>query len=242
MDVINSLYANLFSIRLLHAGYGTPASNTLAKSIRVIPDQNTGKLFRNYDISVKVFNDLLVCFIRSRLFAPPDTALKVPFINFLEDIQIRLLLYINSDFIDKTAVVAAGKNQVYHFSNQIDNVIGSDSFLSRPVEIYDASFDYSEGTIVQDGPLLFQTLQPVLGSANVPLNDPAFWEEIEPVEQLVNNADLIAPDLLDLEEGCFGVIDIFSNGTTNNVYNLFVVGPDNQLRSPVYNIRFKSKI
>lgn len=242
MDVVNSLYANLFTVRFLHTGYGTPASNTFFKSIKVIPDRDTEELFRNYDISIRVFNDLFVCFIRSRLFAPPDTDLKVPFINFLEDVQIRLLLFINSDFIDKTAVVAAGKNQVYHFSNQINNVIGSDSFLSRSTEVYDANSDYSEGTIVQDGPLLFQTLQPVLGSANIPLNDSAFWEEIEPVEQLVNNADLVAPDSLELEEVCFGVIDIFSNGTTNNVYNLFVVGPDNQLRSPEYNIRFKSKI
>lgn len=207
-----------------------------------MPDQNTKNFFRNYDISYKIFNDLLVCFIRSRLFAPPATDLKVPFISFLGEVRIRLLLYITSDFRDKTAVVAAGKNQVYHFSNQIDNVIGPDSFVSRPTDGYDASGDYSAGTIVQEGAQLFQTLQPVLGSANIPISDPAYWEEILPVEQLVNNADLIEADLLELEEACFAVIDIFNSGTTNNVYNLFVVGPDNQLRSPVYNLRFKSKI
>lgn len=110
------------------------------------------------------------------------------------------------------------------------------------MDVYDATSDYSAGTIVQEGAQLFQTLQPVAGSDNIPVSDPAYWEEILPVEQLVNNADLQGADLLELEDVCFAVIDIFNSGTTNNVYNLFVVGPDNQLRSPVYNVRFKSKI
>ncbi|MEX2512690.1 MAG: hypothetical protein WD398_07285 [Cyclobacteriaceae bacterium] len=242
VDVINTLYENLFSVRFLHPGFGTPASNSLSQSIRVFPDQSTKRLFRDYGISYKIFNDLLVCYIRSRLFAPPATDLKVPFISFQGEIRIRLLLYSTRDFMDRTAVVATGKNQVYHFSNRINNVIGPDPFVSRPIDVYVAASDYSTGTIVQEGAQLFQALQHVFDSDNIAISDPAYWQEVLPVEQLVNNADLQETDSLELDDTCFAVIDIFNSGTTNNAYNLFVTGPDNQLRSPVYNLRFKSKI
>src|SRR5690606_14297185 len=182
------------------------------------------------------------CLIRSRLFAPPGTDQKVPFVPFLAEVRIRLLMYVTRDFMDRTAVVSTGKNQVYHFSNRINNVIGPDAFVSRAIDAFDAGNNYITGTIVREGGQLYQALRPVFASENIPISDPAFWQECVPVEQLVNNADLQETGSLELEDPCFAVIDIFNTGTTNNVYNLFVIGPDNQLRSPVYNVRFKSKI
>src|SRR5690606_25538220 len=128
------------------------------------------------------------------------------------------------------------------FSNRTDNVIGPDPFVSRPIAAYDAGIDYSAGTIVQQGAQLFQALLMIFASENIPLSDTDFWQEVLPAEQLVNNADLEEAEPLELEEPCFAVIDIFNSGTSNNMYNLFVIGPDQQLRSPVYNIRFKAKI
>lgn len=242
VDTINLLYQELFSVRFLHTGYGTPVSNMLSKSIWMSPDANTQKLFAGFDMGYRMLGDTLVCFIRSLLFAPPATDPKVPFNRFTGDVRIRFLIFASQDFMNRTEVVATGKNQVYQFTNRIDNVISSDIFISRPIGLYNASNDYDAGTIVQQGGQLFVALQPILGSENIPITDVAFWREISPVEQLVNNADLEEPASIELEEACFAVIDIHNNGTTNNSYDLFVAGPDNQLRSPVYSIRFKSKI
>jgi len=242
MDVINTLYGILFSIRFLHGGYGTPASNDIAGSISVSPDPETQKLFKNHGISVRIFNDMLVCFIRSRLFAPPATDQKVPFVPFLADARIRLLMYVTREFMNRTAAVSTGKDQVYHFSNRINNVVGTDAFVSRSIASFDAGSDYSTGTIVQEGAQLFRAIQPVFGSENMCVNEPTLWQEVLPAEQLVNHADLQEKEVLELDEPCFAVIDIFNSGTTNNIYNLFVIGPDRQLRSPVYHVRFKSII
>jgi hypothetical protein len=226
----------------MHSGYGIPVSNTIANDIKLIPDEGTKKLFAGFNIVYRLINDSLICFMRSELFAPPATDLKVPFIPFLGDVRIRFLMYTTRNFMDRTEVVATGKKQVYLFSNRINNVVDSDRFISREIDTHVASNDYDAGAIVEQGGQLFVALQPLLGSANIPITDVGFWREINPVEQLVNHADLEDPLFLELEETCFAVIDIYNNGTTNNGYALFVTGPDNQLRSPVYSLRFKSKI
>ena len=58
----------------------------------------------------------------------------------------------------------------------------------------------------------------------------------------VNNDDLKNVDTVKADKTCFGAIDVHNNGATDASYDLFVAGPENQLRSPVYSIRFKSKI
>jgi hypothetical protein len=241
-DVISTLYENLFSIRLLSTGEQSPSSTMFSQTIRIIPDQSTERLFSDYNISLRLFDDLAVCFIRSRLFAPPAREPKVPFVSFIGEIRIRLLMYVSQNFLNHAVVVANGKDRVYHFSNRLNSVIDSDLFISRPIEVYDAAGDYGQGTIVEEGTQLYQSLAPVFGSESIAISDTEFWQEITPVEQMVNNADLQDASTLEVDDFCFAVIDIYNSGTTNNVYNLFVPGPDNQLRSPVYNLRFKSKI
>ena len=242
VDIIKLLYQELFSVRFLHTGYGTPVSNILANSIWVSPDENTKKLFAGFDMGYRILGDTLICFIRSLLFAPPATDLKVPFIRFTGDVRIRFLMFASLDFMNRTEVVATGKNQVYLFTNRVNNVIDANPFINQPIDPYIDSNDYDAGAIVQQGGQLFVAVKPLLGSENIPITDLSFWREITPVEQLVNNADLEDHASLELEETCFAVIDIYNSGTTNSNYNLFVTGPDNQLRSPVYSLRFKSKI
>lgn len=242
VDIINTLYEALFSVRFLHTGYGIPVSNTISKDIRFFPDEDTKKLFSGFNIAYRLLDDTLICFMRSRLFAPPNTDLKVPFIPFLGNVRIRFLMYTTQQFMNRTVAVATGKEQVYEFSNQINNVIDTNRFISQPISIYNVANDYDAGAIVQQGGQLFAAIQPLVGSDNIPITDLAYWQEITPVEQLVNHADLQEPSTLELEENCFAVIDIYNHGTTNSGYDLFVTGPDNQLRSPVYNLRFKSKI
>ena len=241
-DVISTLYGDLFSIKFLHTGEQSPTSNIFSQSISVIPDQSTKSLFKDYNISFRLFEDLLVCFIRSRLFDPPPGNLKVPFVSFIGEVRIRLLMYGSQRFLNHAVVVANGKDQVYHFSNRLNSVVGSDLFISRPVEAYEASGDYSQGTIVEDSGQLYQSVAAVFGSESIAVTDIEYWQEISPAQQVVNNADLEDASVLEADDFCFAVIDIYNSGTTNNIYNLFVPGPDNQLRSPVYSLRFKSKI
>lgn len=242
VDIINTLYGELFSVRLLHAGYLSPASNVISTDIRLYPDKATKKLFNDYQITYRLFGNILVCLVRSRLFAAPATNLKVPFVRFLDNVRIRFLMQISPSFLNRTEVVATGKNQVYLFSNRVNHVIEGEPFISRPIATYDSSNGYNAGAIVQEGDQLFVALQPSLASENIPLTDVAYWREIFPVEPLVNQADLEGPASIELEEACFAVIDIYNGGTLSSGYDLFITGPENQLRSPVYNIRFKSKI
>ena len=242
VDIINCLYQELFSVRFLHSGYGTPVSNTISKDIKLFPDKSTKKLFSGFDIGYRFINNILICFIRSELFAPPATDIKVPFIPFLGEVQIRFLMHISKNFMSRTEIVAAGKRQVYHFSNRINNIIDTNIFISLPIDPFNVSNDYDAGTIVKQGVQLFVVIKPIRGSENIPITDQDYWREISPPEQLVNNADLEDPTSLVLEETCFAVIDIYNSGTTNPIYDLFVTGPDNHLRSPVYSLRFKSKI
>lgn len=242
VDIINTLYGELFSVRLLHSGYLSPGSNVISNDIRLYPDKQTKKLFTDYQITYRLFGNTLVCFVRSRVLAPPATNLKVPFMRFLDNVRIRFLMHISPSFLNRTEVVATGTNQVYLFSNRVNHVIGAEPFISRPVRTYDPSNGYDTGAIVQQGGQLFVALRPLLGSENIPITDVAYWREIFPVEPLVNQADLEGPASLELEEPCFAVIDIYNSGTLSSGYDLFITGPENQLRSPVYNIRFKSKI
>jgi hypothetical protein len=242
VDIINTLYGELFSVRLLHSGYLTPTSNVISNDIRLYPDKQTKKLFTNYQITYRLFGNTLVCLVRSRLFAPPATNLKVPFMRFLDNVRIRFLMHTSPSFLSRTEVVATGKNQVYLFSNRVNHVIEGEPFISRPIVAYDSSNGYDAGAIVQEGGQLFVALQPSLASENIPITDVAYWREILPVEPLVNQVDLEGPVSIELEEACFAVIDIYNSGTLSSGYDLFITGPENQLRSPVYNIRFKSKI
>lgn len=57
----------------------------------------------------------------------------------------------------------------------------------------------------------------------------------------VNSDDLKPVSLIDADEKCFGVIDIYSNGAINNAYELFS-DANETLIDPAYSIRFISKI
>jgi hypothetical protein len=56
----------------------------------------------------------------------------------------------------------------------------------------------------------------------------------------VGDADLEDIATTEVEENCFGVIDIYSRETINSNYEIF--GTNDQLLSPVYTVRFKRRI
>jgi hypothetical protein len=58
----------------------------------------------------------------------------------------------------------------------------------------------------------------------------------------VNNDDLKNTSTVKADKTCFGVIDITNTGAVNSSYEIFDTINNQQLKSPAYNIRFKSKI
>jgi len=235
IETTDTIYSELFTITFLHSGYETPLDKFLSGSISVAPDENTKKIFTEYKMNYRFFANTLVCFIQCAL---PASDPKTPFMKIDNDIKIRFLIKNSSDFFNKTFVTATANKKIYQFSNKANNVNGG-IFLTAPVENYNSAKDYNKGTIVQNGGNLFGTLQTVLAVKNIPLINTDFWEQLTPFEQVVNNADLQDAVVVNPEEDCLGVIDMFKNVATTS-YQFF--GTNDELINPSFTIKFKSKL
>ena len=185
VDIIKIIYKELFTVRLLHTGYGTPRPDSIADNITLHPDASTKIIFSNYSIGYSFFNDTLVVFMRCA-----DQSPVVPYIKFAENFRIRFLLNVSDDFLKKTVADPVGATQVYQFSNQAN--AGSGGFISM----------HTTG---------------------------------------VNSDDLKTATLINADENCFGVIDIYSSAAINSAYELFS-GANDHLNSPAYSLQFISKI
>lgn len=126
VDTIKTSFRNLFSIRLDHVGYETTLSAVLSSSIlndfSVEPDPHTITLFKNYGLGFVSGNNTLICYIR-------NTGAKA-FLPVPDNNSIRLLIHVNSGFIKRTAVQAAGSKQVYQFTNLGRTGNGTDKYLT----------------------------------------------------------------------------------------------------------------
>ena len=127
-DIIKTTYKELFTVKFLHSGYGLTRQNLIADSISVEPDEATSELFADHSIGHRFFNDTLICFIRTEPLAPPAPNPKAPYIKFSGNVQIRFLVNVSPDFLNKTNVVATGAKQIYQFNNQSN--AGTGGFIS----------------------------------------------------------------------------------------------------------------
>lgn len=127
VDIIKIIYKELFTVRFLHSGYGTPRPGSISDSINLQPDASTKIIFRNYSIGYSFFNDTLVVFMRCA-----DQLPAVPYTRFAENFRIRFLLNVSGDFLNKTVADPVGAAQVYQFSNQTN--VGSGGFISMHTE------------------------------------------------------------------------------------------------------------
>ncbi len=127
VDVIKTIYKELYNVKFLHAGYGAPRPNSISDNINLQPDADTVITFNNYNIGYSLFNDTLVVFMRCA-----DQTPSVPYVKFAEPVRLRFLLNVSNDFLNKTVVDPVGATQVYQFSNQIN--VGSGGFISMHVE------------------------------------------------------------------------------------------------------------
>src|SRR5689334_11602588 len=142
MDVISSIYKQLFSIKLEHSGYLLNQESSLFRSISVVPDEETGRLFLNHQIQVRFINDSIACFVRGVRVSPPAREPMKLFVPFETGMHIRLIVLAGADFLAKTYVAATGKHSVYYFSNRTDNVQGVERFISKTVIGHSTSTDY----------------------------------------------------------------------------------------------------
>ncbi|HWK04702.1 MAG TPA: hypothetical protein VNS58_13775 [Puia sp.] len=242
IESISTIYRELFTIQLIHSGYETPQEIFLQKGISITPDSATRNLFINYSMNYRYYNNTLLCFIQCVPSTPPAPDPKVPFVAIQGNIRWRFLLHNSSDFFNKTYVTAAGSKKMYQFSNQVNNTNGGNLFLSNPVANYSSFNDYDVGTIVQSGGNLYVSLQPVLAADGIALSNINFWKLLQPVEQVVSNADLQDTATVQADETCFGVIDMYNSGTTNNSYKLLDTGGKLLKPAPAFTIKFKSRI
>ena len=123
VDIIKIIYKELFTVKLLHTGYGAPRPGSISDSINLKPDAETKIIFSNYSIGYSFFNDTLVVFMRCA-----DQSPVVPYIKFAENVRLRFLLNVSGDFLNKTVADPVGAIHIYQFSNQIN--AGSGGFIS----------------------------------------------------------------------------------------------------------------
>lgn len=239
MDVISTIYKELFQIKLVHKAFTNAGGSKIFEQVSCLPDDATQQLFNRLSIGYKCVNDTVICFIQSQPVAPPAKEPKMPFINIAGDVRIRFLLSASSGFFSKTYVANTGSKVVYYFTNKVNNVQSAKNYISNLVDIHNVTKSYDAGTIVSSAGEPYVTLKPVNGADSIPISNTGFWKKILPVEPAVNNADLAATSAVKPTATCFAVIDVFNNGTTNASYNLF--GGAKEILSPVYVLPFKSK-
>ncbi|MDI3319788.1 hypothetical protein [Pinibacter soli] len=241
IDSVDLVFRPLFSIRFIHSGFQTPKENFFADAIAIVPDDRTKKIFANYKMNYLFYTNTLTCFMQCSMFNPPTPEPKIPSIKIDGDIMLRFLLKSKDDFFGRTYVTAAGGKNVYQFTNKVNNTSGGNVFLSAPVETHVAAKDYNTGTVVQDGGNLYASLVSVKAADNIAISDGSHWKQLQAVEQVVNNADLQDATAVNAGDKCFGVIDMYNNGTSNNIYNLFDVSEKLFDPAPVFSIKFESK-
>lgn len=240
-EAVRTIYQELFTIRFVHPWYENPKENFIDKGIHIAPDKNTALLFSNYKMDYRFYTDTLICFIECVFFIPPAQEPKVPFLTIPANLHIRFLVFSSSDFAANTFVVAAGSTKTYQFSNHINHITGGLILLTAPVENYTVTNDYDIGTLVQDGGHLYTALKTVRTADNIAITDTAFWEQLQAVEQVVNNADLQSKATVVPDTVCFAVIDIYNSGTTNDNYKVFDINDQLFHPAPEFVIQFKSR-
>ena len=240
MDVISTIYKELFQIKLVHTAFNNANGTQLFQQVTAVPDYETQRLFDRLSVGYKCVNDTIICFIQSRLISPPAKEPKTPFVTIAGDVRFRFLLSASSGFFNKTYVASTGSKVVYYFTNRINHVESAKTYISKSIDTYDVGKSYDAGVIVSNAGEPFATLQPVNSADAIDISNINFWRKILPLEPMVNNADLADIALVKPATKCFAVIDVFNNGTTNVSYNLF--GGAKEILSPVYVLPFKSKI
>jgi hypothetical protein len=236
IETTHTNYSELFKITLLHGAYEMPLDHFLAENLSIVPDESTKQLFTEYKLNYRFFNNTLICFVQSVLFAPP-----APFMTIDGTSKIRFLVKINSDFYLKTFVTAQAQKKIYQFSNKTLNTTATETFLTAPVENFNPANDYSQGTIVSDGTNLFGALQTALAANSIPITNTNFWDNLSPLEQVVSNADLQDASVVKADEDCLAVIDMYKSVSTPP-YRFFDTSDKILDPVPSFTIKFKSTL
>ncbi len=129
MDSIQTIYKELFTIKFFHDNYGSSHHNSLSDDIRILPDEQTKKLFTNFIMDCRLLDNAFVCFIRCILFNPPNKEPKIPFVKFPDNQRYRFLLQAGSNFFKTTIIDIVGSKQVYQFSNRKN--VGTNNFITQ---------------------------------------------------------------------------------------------------------------
>ena len=123
IDKVHSTYKELFTIKLVHPGFEltypylhhvshNPKTLTISSIFSVLsfePDTATQNLFAGCSIDFRCGNNMVICYTRSNA--------QKPYIMLPHDSSLRFMIQVQTSFISKTDVVAAGSSKVYQFTN-----------------------------------------------------------------------------------------------------------------------------
>ena len=130
VDTIITKYQELFTVRLDHAAYETSfevgpvtiITSSILQDLTIEPDTVTRELFKNNSIGYTCGNNMIICYLRKES--------KSPFIALQPLGTNRLLIKNKNDFIKKTNVVAAGRDEIYQFTNENKTGNASNRFIT----------------------------------------------------------------------------------------------------------------
>lgn len=147
MDVISTIYKELFQIKLVHTAFNNASGTQLFQQVTAVPDYETQRLFDRLSVGYKCVNDTIICFIQSRLISPPAKEPKTPFVTIAGDVRFRFLLSASSGFFNKTYVASTGSKVVYYFTNRINHVESAKTYISKSIDTYDVGKSYDAGDV-----------------------------------------------------------------------------------------------
>jgi hypothetical protein len=237
-DIIRTIYKELFIVQLEHAAFASSLGSRVFEELSIRPDETTTLLFERYNMSYKCIGNQLICFIRSTRVSSLAKEPQIPFVGIVEPLQLRFYITASQRFINSSYVINAGTSYVYEFTNKVNNEQSGKAYLTKSIDNYSLSKSYDYGTLVLNGGDLYTALKPVNASGLIPISNTSYWKNLAAPAPVVNDADLTSATSLASSEPIFGVIEIFSDGIPEN-YRL--LNDSNELLSPVYHIKFKSK-
>lgn len=191
----------LFVLEFELAGY----RDDVARYIQVIPDENTNKLFSQYNIMFRRYKNSYLALVEVE---SEPSELGKPRIEIKQNETFRFQVKISDVvFFGRTHLYAYDfRSNILMLSNEVNHVDASDSLLSKEILAYASADDYKAGYLVHSGGNYYSAIRPSNSADAHAVTDTTYWKSIAN-GSFVSQADFQPrPSTVDLNT--FMVIDI----------------------------------
>jgi len=213
MELVKSKYKILFNLELHLQG----SQDDLNQYIKILPDEDTNKLFLGYRILKRKQKNADVSLI---LVEHKGTQEDTPEITLQEDEIFRFVVKIDDKaFLNRTHITLYDfEANILSLSNEVNHVVGSEILLSRPLNSYQNTDDYEPGYLIESGGNHYRALQSSNSADPHPVTDTSHWASI-PDDTYTSQADLLPrPSNLDLDT--LMLIELKHSSTISSAYQL----------------------